>query len=392
MSQFHDKAIQFSPMFSQRQGWGNLSLAIVFEDIMSTRNLSNCNLLQVIEGGNDNKRFWQACIGANVHTECSAREINSDIKYDLIIHQSIKSSSNVLESTYNPLDYLADGGLYLLITTDQGVMSAFEDAKLYNKLSNHYHDYKKAHDSLRPYLPTLKIFDMSSEGHKILWMEKPDNDDKDTIIFATSCHANEVRADSCRDTWIPDLKNIGYETLIVIGNPSQKDKFVLTDDTLFVKCPDTYAALPVKTKMITEYFIKNCDQKYMFKCDDDTYVRADTFDSYDKKDLEYIGRVINNHRGVYASGGAGYFLNKKAASLITFSDMPEYGYEDLLVGKYLMGADIPLYDEVTLLGGIWGWEDNKPTDLKYIRTMISQHLCRSDVEAMYNLHEIVKTL
>jgi hypothetical protein len=399
MRNFHDIATKIRPEFSKRQGWGSISVAMLFEDVFSP--YMTYKKIRVLEIGNYNgdTAFWGECFKqATVEV---VRILEEDLDgmrkledyFDIIIHSTFTGNQ---EQWIAPLgasiNVLRDGGMYFMASRFIDPLLRLERAKSDDKFPA-YCMYPNEASALTDCLHSVRTFDIGDRCHKVLWFTKDTSiPEVDTVVFATTCAKNHVRADSCRDTWMPELNAKGYKTMLVIGNPEQKDKFELKDDVLSVKCSDAYVALPAKTKMITEYFVRHCDEPYMFKCDDDTYIRTNRFHTYDKRNRAYIGRSIEKPTHTYASGGAGYFLSKQAASIIAFSDMPDYGYEDWLVGKHLDGYNIRNYDEDGLLGGMWEWKDNKPTNMHYVNKMITQHLCRYPVEAMYNLHEVVKTL
>jgi hypothetical protein len=397
MSRFHETAKKLRPEFSKRQGWGSISMAMLFEDIL--RPYRKYKKVRILEIGRYNgpTDFWNECFDGEV-TVKRIEEDNTDFircdasAYDIVLHTTFGEGERWIEPIGASMNTLTDEAVYVLVSKQPEIQNRLEKAKADRKFPT----YCMLPDEAQKFtycLPTLKSFDVGENLHKLVWFNKRQKCvEADTVIFATTCTNNKERAQSCRDTWMPELSRKGYETMLLVGNPDQRDRFVMLGDTLHVQCPDTYAALPAKTKMITEYFVKHRDEEYMFKCDDDTYIRADTFHTYDKCNRDYIGRSIEKPTHSYASGGAGYFLNKPAAGIIAFSDIPDYGYEDWLVGKYLHDYKIYNHDEDRLLGGMWGWEDNKPTIMRYVEYMITQHICRYPVEAMYNLHEIVKKL
>jgi hypothetical protein len=397
MSKFHEIAVDLRPEFSKKQGWGNISMAMLFEDIL--RSYRKAKKLRILEIGKYSgpTAFWDKCFDAEVQVErIEETDVEfirqSEEEYDIVLHTTFGENEEWIKPIGASMYPLSKSATYILVTKKPEIQGRLEQAKSVRK----YPAYNMFPDEALRFtdcLPTLKTFNMGDHLFKVCWFNKGlDENNADTVIFATTCKHNKERAQSCRDTWMPEVSKLGYKAMLVIGDPDQKEKFIMKGDTLHVRCPDTYAALPAKTKMITEYFVRHCDEKYMFKCDDDTYIRAGAFHTYDKRNADYIGRSIEKPTHTYASGGAGYFLNKVAASIIAFSDMPDYGYEDWLVGKYLDSYKIYNYDEHRLLGGMWGWVDNKPTNMRYVNMMVTQHICRYPVEAMYNLHKMITQL
>ena len=87
---------------------------------------------------------------------------------------------------------------------------------------------------------------------------------------------------------------------------------------------------------------------YLFKCDDDTYVSIPRLLAYDTASRDYIGAEWKPDVK-YASGGAGYFLSRKAAAIVAEKLTHATGVEDLLVGQILRAAGIPFSIEPRLV-------------------------------------------
>jgi hypothetical protein len=92
----------------------------------------------------------------------------------------------------------------------------------------------------------------------------------------------------------------------------------------------------------------------LFKCDDDTYVSIPRLLAFCEKELarpcapDYVGAEWRPGVG-YGSGGAGYFLSRKAAELVAQKLEQATGAEDLLVGRVLRAADVQLTVEPRLV-------------------------------------------
>lgn len=105
-----------------------------------------------------------------------------------------------------------------------------------------------------------------------------------------------------------------------------------TDDVLMMKCADDDKSLSVKTYLFAKYCLENYDFDYIFKCDDDSYVHLPRLAIYRPK-----GDYVGHDMGGFASGGAGYFLSKRAVQMIVegMQDCPPQRAEDVAVGKTL---------------------------------------------------------
>jgi hypothetical protein len=86
----------------------------------------------------------------------------------------------------------------------------------------------------------------------------------------------------------------------------------------------------------------------LLKCDDDTYVSIPRLLAYDQQGRDYIGAEWKPGVG-YGSGGAGYFLSRRAAEVVAQGLTQATGAEDLLVGQVLRSAGIEMSIEPRLV-------------------------------------------
>jgi hypothetical protein len=111
-----------------------------------------------------------------------------------------------------------------------------------------------------------------------------------------------------------------------------------------LKVPDDYEHLPAKTHAICEQFQ---DYDFCFLTDSDSYVSiprllASGFEAHD-----YIGYQLETPDGIpYASGGAGYWLSRKAMKMVAEEAIPErFKNEDEMVGTVLAEDGIKLHHD-----------------------------------------------
>ena len=124
---------------------------------------------------------------------------------------------------------------------------------------------------------------------------------------------------------------------------------------LALPCPDDYASLPQRTLWFCRWALEEGGRgkgeggwDYLFKCDDDTYVSIPRLLSYDLRGRDYVGAEWRPGVG-YGSGGAGYFLSRRAAGLVAERLTQATGAEDLLVGQILRAAGIEFSIEPRLV-------------------------------------------
>ena len=108
---------------------------------------------------------------------------------------------------------------------------------------------------------------------------------------------------------------------------------------LLLPGPSDYRSLPQRTRAFCQWAISRDDWDYLFKCDDDTYVSIPRLIRYPLT-ADYIGAEWAP--GVrYASGGAGYFLSRKAAEAVARHLTQKEGPEDVYVRDALASQGIP---------------------------------------------------
>ena len=149
-----------------------------------------------------------------------------------------------------------------------------------------------------------------------------------------------------------DAGALGVPSVFLLGCPTAAAPVQIGPHALVLPCPDDYASLPQRTmwfcRWATQYSVLSTQWDYLFKCDDDTYISLPRLIAFDPArpgvpgTPDYIGAEWRPGVG-YASGGAGYFLSRKAATIVA-ERLESYptGAEDLLVGQVLRAAGIEL--------------------------------------------------
>jgi hypothetical protein len=119
-------------------------------------------------------------------------------------------------------------------------------------------------------------------------------------------------------------------------------------DELWLPCPDAYATLPQRTRWCCQWALSgDCgfDFDYILKADDDTFIHIPRLMEYADRlsvdGIDYAGAEWKPRVG-YGSGGGGYLLSKKAASIVAERMSQKTGCEDLIVGQILRAAGIKL--------------------------------------------------
>lgn len=158
----------------------------------------------------------------------------------------------------------------------------------------------------------------------------PEEKKKVDVLVGVCCSlVHPDRRQAVRDTWL--TKSVpGVESLFFLGKwtPLENEPDVVNLDT-----GDGYYDLPAKVFAFFRYALDNYDFKWLFKCDDDTFVDLERLVSLTKEDADIIGNTTLSGRGL-PSGGAGYLLSRDIVEkIVQDNSIPPIGYEDVLIGK-----------------------------------------------------------
>lgn len=167
------------------------------------------------------------------------------------------------------------------------------------------------------------------------------------VVGILSANHYQQRRQEIVDTWLPEIEQLGITVAFLIGDTAEGR------NVLNLPCPDDYDSLPQKTRMFAQWVIDYTDADYLFKTDDDTYIHPQRFKTYaDSLDgsADYIGVDPVSDETTpappfFASGGAGYFLSRKAAQIIATDMLDLQGAEDLQVARTLLRHGIVLRND-----------------------------------------------
>lgn len=197
----------------------------------------------------------------------------------------------------------------------------------------------------------------------------------DTMVTIISCRKYlETRKPLIASTYVARLKELGISYVYVVGG----DRTHLDGDVLQLDCPDDYESLPEKVLAAVEWVHRNTRHAFMFKIDDDCFLNADEFFfGHSWRSADYYGRRIHRSIGdmdrmwhmaksstrraqleldkspepsIYADGGSGYMLSRRAMSAILQELRTSRGallknscyMEDKLIGDLLALSGITL--------------------------------------------------
>lgn len=155
------------------------------------------------------------------------------------------------------------------------------------------------------------------------------------LIAITSCHAQRHFQESQRQTWLRDVVSryqFNVEHKFFLGRDEKADPEA---DEVFLDLPDDLYQCTAKTIEQCRWAEKrNFD--YIFKCDPDTLVRPKLLLASDFGRYDHLGA----ENGEFLSGGAGYWLSRRAYSLVAQQSHPDppRADEDVFVSKLVRSA------------------------------------------------------
>jgi hypothetical protein len=183
------------------------------------------------------------------------------------------------------------------------------------------------------------------------------------LIAVPSCEADRELVSACKATWAESVNNLC-------------DIVFFTGEVLGV--PDNYEDLPIKVQAICKWaLLRNYD--FMLKVDSDTYVWLDRILASGFEQHDYSGWTGGKAaaKDEYASGGAGYWLSKRAMQIVAEASLTSDTCEDRWVGRVLYDAGIIVHRNVHHAHG--RHEEVTPE-------LLTMHPCRS-LEWMKKMQE-----
>jgi hypothetical protein len=158
------------------------------------------------------------------------------------------------------------------------------------------------------------------------------------LVAIESCFKDAHKHQAQRDTWLKDL--CVTEKKFFIGSagagPFEDEVF------LGIDVDDSYEALSLKTQAMCRWALER-DFDWMFKCDTDTVLNPWEF-VFSWNHEDYLGGENSdvNVKGFapgrieFCSGGAGYWLSRKALTIVAEADSIKASAEDVFVADALL--------------------------------------------------------
>jgi hypothetical protein len=159
------------------------------------------------------------------------------------------------------------------------------------------------------------------------------------LVGILACHHRAQHLQACRDTWVKDI-NDQFDYKFFFGRGSHD----FQSDEVSLECDDAYRGLACKVQETCRWALANGYDSFV-KLDDDTYARPERLVNAVTEDWsqhDYVGRVNGAtdmyHESLYARGGVGYYLSKRAMEYLAAQptpnpDIPKDYAEDSWVGR-----------------------------------------------------------
>lgn len=160
------------------------------------------------------------------------------------------------------------------------------------------------------------------------------------LLAITSCHAQRHFQDSQRNTWLRDVVSkyqFNVEHRFFLGRDRTMLNGLPTHDEVWLDIPDTLEYCTHKTITQCRWAAQR-DFDYVFKCDPDTLVRPKELLASDFGRYDHLGA----ENGEFISGGAGYWLSRRAFELVASQPFPDppRADEDVFVSKIVRDAGL----------------------------------------------------
>jgi len=244
------------------------------------------------------------------------------------------------------------------------------------------------------------------------------NFDRSKILIGVPGTFNETHSKNwieCESTWIPKLREKGYNVKIILSDPEQSKNLDIKGNFFITKNSDLKDELYHKRwSHISEYVIGSDDYDFYFNIDSDCFVHPERFDDMMSsivnfnEPVDYLGCCIpyrgwNTYKSLftkitdvycYASGSA-ILLSKKSLSILKEKFDPaihtELHFDDKVVGDILRGSVSFYHDSRILFFSKYDMAEviypsnEGPTFISDIDSQLAiQHYCNDHMREIMN--------
>ncbi len=177
----------------------------------------------------------------------------------------------------------------------------------------------------------------------------------------------------CENTWIPELRKLGYTVMVSIGDPNLENYYKIDGDIIYFKAEDTKVGLYDKSiRLPIKWILEETNYEYYFRIDSDSFVAPKRFDRMMFENFVELGVIhymgcshpanfINPHfykkffvckKGTIASG-CGYMISRQAMMLaqgkMRIDEEVDYQIDDWVLGRAMWENAVELLHDSRML-------------------------------------------
>ena len=193
------------------------------------------------------------------------------------------------------------------------------------------------------------------------------------LVTGTTIEPWDKNWKECEATWIPELRKLGYNVMVAIGNPDLDTDYSISGNIITFKADDTKRGLFDKSiRLPIKWILQQTNYEYYFRIDSDSFVAPIRFDRmmienfYEIPNLHYMGcshpaNFINPHlhkrffvckEGTIASG-CGYMISKEAMIIadakMRIDAEVDYEIDDWVLGRAMWENGVQLLHDSRML-------------------------------------------
>jgi hypothetical protein len=176
------------------------------------------------------------------------------------------------------------------------------------------------------------------------------------LVTGTNTKPYDSNWKECEKTWIPELRKLGYNIRIAIGNPKLKDYYAIKDNIIYFRADDSKLGLYDKSIRIPIIWIlAETPYQYYIRIDSDSFVEPKRFDEMLRQNLtevpnlNYMGcchpyNGWNPHHRYrlfscmeqHIASGCAYMVSRKAM-ITALEHMRITNEDDLKIDDWVLG-------------------------------------------------------
>ena len=193
------------------------------------------------------------------------------------------------------------------------------------------------------------------------------------LVTGTTIQPYDSNWKECEATWIPELRKLGYDVMVAIGNSDLETEWKIDGDMIWFKAEDTKRGLYDKSiRLPIKWILKETNYEYYFRVDSDSFVEPCRFDIMMRQNLtdfpnvDYMGCCHptdhwNPHSSIrlfvckpkYIASGCGYMVSRKAMEIalnnMRIVDEVDYQIDDWVLGRAMWENNIPVLHDTRIL-------------------------------------------